>query len=77
MYFLQVADEYRKTDYKVWGNGRDWNFPSPREGGWVRIWPLTIEVPNAGNNSSNNGYVKGMVNKVSLIFTYPFVKILN
>lgn len=25
----------------IWDNGRDWNAPCVREGGWVRICPLT------------------------------------
>ncbi|KAG5879647.1 hypothetical protein JTB14_034447 [Gonioctena quinquepunctata] len=58
-----TCDEYKKSDSKSWGNGRDWNLPKPREGGWVRIWPLAVEVPHKPNHA-NNGYVKGMVNKV-------------
>lgn len=26
-----------------WGNGRNWNKAPPREGGWVRIWPMTSD----------------------------------
>lgn len=60
-------EEYKK---KAWGNGRDWNFPPPREGGWVRIWPLKIEMPTRVNNNPNNTYVKNMVNKVKFNLMY-------
>lgn len=26
----------------VWGNGKDWRIPSAKEGGWIRIYPITI-----------------------------------
>ncbi|XP_074031183.1 probable tubulin polyglutamylase TTLL2 isoform X2 [Leptinotarsa decemlineata] len=59
-----VYDDHKKTNLKSWGNGRDWNLPKPREGGWVRIWPLAVEVSEKPTNNINNGHVKGMVNKV-------------
>lgn len=60
---FQSCDDCRKSEAKPWGNGRDWNYPKPREGGWVRIWPFSLEVPTK-NNSMNNGQIKTMVNKV-------------
>ncbi|XP_050501600.1 probable tubulin polyglutamylase TTLL2 isoform X2 [Diabrotica virgifera virgifera] len=60
-----VCDEYKKSECKTWGNGRDWNFPKPREGGWVRIWPFALEVQNKQSNGNNNSnQIKNMVNKV-------------
>lgn len=61
---FQSCDDCRKSEAKPWGNGRDWNYPKPREGGWVRIWPFSLEVPTK-NNSMNNGQIKTMVNKVN------------
>lgn len=30
----------------VWDNGKDWNTPCMKEGGWVRIYPLTRAQSN-------------------------------
>ncbi|KAJ3633636.1 hypothetical protein MTP99_010573 [Tenebrio molitor] len=46
---------------KKWGNGRDWNFAPSSEGGWIRIWPMTIEVPVKNGNGPN---IKQMVSSV-------------
>ncbi|XP_018564642.1 probable tubulin polyglutamylase TTLL2 [Anoplophora glabripennis] len=60
-----VDEESKKHDYKNWGNGRNWRFATPREGGWVRIWPIAMDAKsNDLNDSNSNGYVKNMVNKV-------------
>lgn len=32
----------------VWDNGRDWRNPSAKEGGWIRIFPLTCSKMNDG-----------------------------
>lgn len=34
----------------VWDNGKDWNTPCAREGGWVRIYPLTRIKPESTVN---------------------------
>lgn len=67
-----IDEELKKSIYKTWGNGRDWNFPKASEGGWVRIWPMDGEEKLDRNNNINinnlsnlnNGGVKNMVNKV-------------
>lgn len=60
-------EEFKKPEHKVWGNGRDWSFPTPREGGWVRIWPFKVDVSDKDSNLPNNSYVKNMVNKVIIL----------
>ncbi|KAL1491448.1 hypothetical protein ABEB36_012046 [Hypothenemus hampei] len=63
-----VIDETRK--HRTWGNGRDWNRPKMREGGWIRIWPMSDEEKVDKNNNINlSGNISGigvktMVNKV-------------
>ncbi|KAJ8913513.1 hypothetical protein NQ315_017063 [Exocentrus adspersus] len=59
-----VDEDVRKPDYKIWGNGRNWKYATPREGGWVRIWPIDVSS-NGINDPSNSGYVKAMVNKMT------------
>ncbi|CAG9771181.1 unnamed protein product [Ceutorhynchus assimilis] len=60
-----IEEEFKKSGSKTWGNGRDWNCPKPREGGWVRIWPLDGEEKlDRNNNNFNNCGVKVMVNKI-------------
>ncbi|XP_076662474.1 putative tubulin polyglutamylase TTLL2 [Halictus rubicundus] len=38
------AENHDKTS--VWDNGKDWNTPCTKEGGWVRIYPLTRAKPS-------------------------------
>ncbi|XP_050309919.1 probable tubulin polyglutamylase TTLL2 [Anthonomus grandis grandis] len=63
-----IDEIYIKSDYKPWGNGRDWNCPKPSEGGWVRIWPWDgeekLDRNNNVSNHFNNAGVKSMVNKI-------------
>lgn len=59
-----MDEECKKHDYKTWGNGRNWKFSTPREGGWIRIWPIAMDATNNDVNDINSGYVKNMVNKV-------------
>lgn len=63
----------KKSGCKTWGNGKDWKCPKPREGGWVRTWPLDGEEKldrnnnissNVNSNNFSTGGVKPMVNKV-------------
>ncbi|XP_057667585.1 probable tubulin polyglutamylase TTLL2 isoform X1 [Diorhabda carinulata] len=60
----QGCDDYKKPESKSWGNGRDWNYPKSREGGWIRIWPFSLETPNKNSTYGNNGHMKNMVNEV-------------
>ncbi|KAF7279569.1 hypothetical protein GWI33_007031 [Rhynchophorus ferrugineus] len=66
-----IEDDAKKYSNKNWGNGRDWNYPKAREGGWVRLWPMdAVEKIDRNNNISNSTgstgstAVKSMVNKV-------------
>lgn len=35
----------------VWDNGKDWNTPCVKEGGWIRIYPLTrVKSDNNGTD---------------------------
>ncbi|CAG9854207.1 unnamed protein product [Phyllotreta striolata] len=56
-------EDSRKSESKPWGNGRDWNYPKPREGGWVRVWPFALDMATKSSPISN-GQIKAMVNKV-------------
>lgn len=69
-----MDEDCRKHDCKIWGNGRNWKFATPREGGWIRIWPLAIDISrNDASDSNNSGYVKTMVNKVIKILKFRVV----
>ncbi|XP_043592298.1 probable tubulin polyglutamylase TTLL2 isoform X2 [Bombus pyrosoma] len=47
--FLNICTELRPTGNNpesnnktsIWDNGKDWSTPCAREGGWIRIYPLT------------------------------------
>lgn len=39
--FKGAAKNNEQPGTFVWDNGKDWRNPSTREGGWIRIYPLT------------------------------------
>lgn len=48
-----------------WGNGRNWNKSPHREGGWVRLWPMSTDDSSEDQvlqDSSKS--VKNMVHQV-------------
>ncbi|XP_019867531.1 probable tubulin polyglutamylase TTLL2 [Aethina tumida] len=62
VYGRTIDDDIKKSSpYKPWGNGRNWNYPNAREGGWIRLWPFNIEKVV---KTESNGNVKLMVNEV-------------
>ncbi|KAJ8981724.1 hypothetical protein NQ317_003789 [Molorchus minor] len=60
----QVPGFRSVSEYKPWGNGRDWRFPTAREGRWVRIWPTAIDVLHKSADCNSSAHVKHMVTRV-------------
>ncbi|XP_060518781.1 probable tubulin polyglutamylase TTLL2 [Cylas formicarius] len=59
-----VAENFANSSRKIWGNGKDWSCPIPREGGWVRIWPMTLDHGDENGNPIVSGGIKNVVNAV-------------
>ena len=60
-FVLQFDDDVKKINSRKWGNGRDWNFAPSSEGGWIRLWPVSVEPLNRNSNGLS---VKQMVSKI-------------
>lgn len=62
---INLEDNKRISSTKRWGNGRDWTMASPSEGGWVRLWPMNLEVNNNNPDWTGKGNIKQMVGEVT------------
>ncbi|XP_012272685.1 probable tubulin polyglutamylase TTLL2 isoform X2 [Orussus abietinus] len=65
-----------KNPCTVWDNGKDWRDPSTREGGWIRVYPLTRQATSESKTITRNSFSEGprIPEKSTILFILKYLR---